>query len=498
MKIPKYKKLLLVVGVLLALLIVKIVLFFTVKPKVTVDYVAQFNKLSHLQNYDPNKNAAPYYQKAFDAYVEMPAELQKLYVNWPSDFNNTEEARLTEWLLSNSQAVECFKAALNKPYYWLERKAEKDNLVADIRIPELLSLRQLTEVLIWNAKIKAVKGQFRPAFEDILICYRTSNHKCQPNLLTIDQCFGLGIRQTAVENALVILDKSKIESEALKFLQDALQSECDQDTYVPSIRTEKFSFDDALQRLFIDNGKGTGRLAWSVGWYITLCAELDKSPFQREYESLKRRLYCCIIGPTRNETAIQIEQVIAMSDQMMAKTPWQVKNEGSDLLKEIQNINKSNFFWEILAVNSEGPWHLYYKTKAQTDALIAVLAILRYKNDSGQFPESLDKLVSAGYLKALPQDPYSNGTLIYKPTETNFKLYSVGPDFKDDGGSPESNNVSISKYPGMPGMDLHAQPRNLDIVYWPVINWKEKMLKTVREQQRQYEEQKRMQEANSR
>jgi hypothetical protein len=122
----------------------------------------------------------------------------------------------------------------------------------------------------------------------------------------------------------VILDKSKVDSEALNFLQDALQSESGNDMYVPSMRAEKFSFDDALQRLFIDNGKGTGRFAWSAGWPVSLCAELDKSEFQREYESLKRRLYYCLIGPTRNETAIQIEQVIDLSDKMITKTPWQI------------------------------------------------------------------------------------------------------------------------------------------------------------------------------
>ena len=471
MKISKYKKLLLVVGVLLALLIVKIVLFLTVKPKVTVDYVAEYNRISLPQNYDPNENAAPYYQKAFDAFIRMSEELRgQIYVNWPTDFNNTEQARLAEWLLSNSQAFEYFREAVNKPDYWLERKSERDNTIAGIMLPESSPFYELTKALVWNAKFYAAKGQIQTAFEYILDCYRAGKHKCRPNLLLIEQLVGLHIKQDATHNALLILDKSRLDSGDLKSFQDTLQAEFDSDAFILGFNAEKLSLYDALQRLYIDNGKGTGKLAWSAGWYITLLAELDKSELQREYESLKRRLYYCLLGPTRNEVANQIEELIGISGQIMTKTPWQNKNAGYDYFYKIEKIENSSFFFEILGYEPKRILNSYSKTVSQSDALIAVLAILRYKNDTAQFPESLEKLVSVGYLKAIPQDPYSNGPLIYKPTETNFKLYSVGPDFKDDGGLTESNNVPISKYPGMPGMGLHAQPPNPDIVYWPVVD----------------------------
>ena len=66
---PSKKWVLAAIGLLLALLILKIVLFLTAKPKVTVDYVAEYNKIARPQNYDPNDNAAPYYQKAFDCQL---------------------------------------------------------------------------------------------------------------------------------------------------------------------------------------------------------------------------------------------------------------------------------------------------------------------------------------------------------------------------------------------------------------------------------------------
>jgi hypothetical protein len=456
MKLRSSKAKLLLVCIVLsgALLVLKAVSFFTAKPKITVNYIAEYNRITQPAGYDPNDNAAPFYQKAFDTFIEMPRELRIPYLNWPTDYNSTEQTLLEEWLASNSHAFEYFRIAADKPYYWLERKAKKDNFVADIMLPDLAAFRELTKAFIWDAKLNAVKGQSQAAFENILDCYRAGNHKCRPNLLLMEQHVGLGIKQAAVQNALIILDKSKVEDKALEFLQNALQSELNNDDYMPDIRAEKLFLYDALQRTFIDNGKGAGRLAWSVGFYYdTLCGA---------WPNLKRRLNC-FIGPRRNEIMEQIKQVLDISAELMPKTPWQVKSRGIDYFEKIKAINNSNFFLRVLGISPKSTFHLYHKTKTQTEALITTLAVLRFKNDKNRFPSKLDELVSTGYLQSVPMDPYSDGPLVCKLIEDDFKLYSVGIDFSDNGGVVKVNHMSMSVWPGTIS---HAQ--SSDIVYWPV------------------------------
>jgi len=122
---------------------------------------------------------------------------------------------------------------------------------------------------------------------------------------------------------------------------------------------------------------------------------------------------------------------------------------------------------QIFGVSPKSIFHSCYETKAQTEALITVLAILRYKADTGQFPETLDGLVSSGYLKAVPNDPYSNSALVYKLTEDGFKLYSVGKDFSDDGGTIEVVNEAM-QMPGFRKTGIIPRIHSPDIVYWPV------------------------------
>ncbi len=456
---PSKKWVLAAIGLLLALLIMKIMLLLIAKPKITVDYVAEYNETSRPQNYVPSENATPYYQKAFDAFVEMPDELRKPYVNWPTDFNDAEQALLEKWLVSNTLAFEYVKRASDKAYYWLKRKAEEDGYIGSITTPDLSRLRKLTEALGWSARYNAVKARFRLAFENVLVCYKAANHKCRPNLFVTEQLVGLRIKQDTIRNALIILDKSHVENNALVFLQDALQTELNNDDYVPSIQAEKYFLYDALQRLFIDNGKGTGRLAWRTGW----CIETSSG----KWSNFRRRLHACFAGPTRNEIVSQIERVLRISGQIMTKTPWQVKSEDTDCFEEIENINNSNWFLQIFGVSPRSIFYLYHETKTQTEALIAVLAILRYKTDTGQFPETLDELVSSGHLHAAPNDPYSSSSLVYKLTEEGFKLYSVGRDFSDEGGTVEVLNEPM-QMPGFKKVAIIPRVYPLDIVYWPV------------------------------
>jgi hypothetical protein len=96
---------------------------------------------------------------------------------------------------------------------------------------------------------------------------------------------------------------------------------------------------------------------------------------------------------------------------------------------------------------------IFAQRKAQADALITTLALFRYKADKGRLPEKLDELVSAGYLNALPTDPFSGSSLVYKRLGDDFMLYSFSLDCDDDSGTR-------SKW--------GAGKQGGDQVFWPV------------------------------
>jgi len=77
---------------------------------------------------------------------------------------------------------------------------------------------------------------------------------------------------------------------------------------------------------------------------------------------------------------------------------------------------------------------LHAKMQAEIRITCTGLALLRNKADRGVLPQTL-----AGFEPADVRDPFSGEPLIYRPGEEDFVLYSIGPDEKDNGGSPKQD-----------------------------------------------------------
>lgn len=67
--------------------------------------------------------------------------------------------------------------------------------------------------------------------------------------------------------------------------------------------------------------------------------------------------------------------------------------------------------------------------------LIVDLALTAHQSRTGRYPASLDAL-APGELSAVPVDPFSGHPLVYSVKEDAYVLYSIGPDGRDDHGTP--------------------------------------------------------------
>jgi hypothetical protein len=206
---------------------------------------------------------------------------------------------------------------------------------------------------------------------------------------------------------------------------------------------EKAFLYDFIQRSFTDDGKGSGRP-------IKLAVALVS-------EDLPDALKGFVVGyPDRKEVTANIEQYFTQVAELTEQTPRQLNPSGSNRSK-----------WDELAsgfslLDISGPAMgkaaaLSWRAKTQKRAIPAILAIVRYQQDNGDYPANLNELVKAGYLKALPQDPYSNEPMRYKLLDNDFTLYSVGQDMTDNKGQLGTKNGKPLKW-----------AEEGDWVFWPV------------------------------
>ncbi|MHC4259204.1 MAG: hypothetical protein ACYSTF_02150 [Planctomycetota bacterium] len=421
------------------------------KISVKVNYVAELNELAKAGRLE-ELNAAPYYKKAFELLVKQPDQLKKIDRKiWPTDLPAKQLNTLQTWVQQNAQALKHLKKGTRKPHHW--HKYHGDSM-AGIVSPQLRQAKTLAIALCSRAKLEAVNGDYEDAFSDLLACYRFGTHLTGTKTL-IEQLVGIAIRVFAVNVGFQILDKQTSAANALEDLQEQLQMVSSQQECVIDFTAEKFSVYDIIQRVFSDDGKGGGRIPVpSTGekedWpeaLKQLLAHLSKEEIQRLQE-LDRR-----------ETSDLANKLYKYFGEVAQSTPWQLHSQGKDVQKAVEEMTKQNPLLHMSAVGRVV--ELSCRSEIETQALISTISILRYNVHKGQYPQNLEELVGAGYLKKLPMDPYSGKPLVYTRTEVNFLLYSkddfllysFGGDFDDDGGVP-------SKW----GEDKKGG----DQVFWPV------------------------------
>jgi hypothetical protein len=409
-------------------------------PNPKIDYVAKINELARAGR-DENLNAAPFYQKAIDIYVDSGKELRNKLNSrlWPvrfAELSEKERSLLKEWVQSNSQALSQLELGTKKPYYWLQISSP-DGTVMGIQMPQLYEIRELGRAITSRAKLTAAEGNIDKAVADIVTCYRFGLHMSSEPLL-VEQLVGIAIRALALGNTFKILNRTEMGQASMKSLQRQIEQLSTDESYIPEVRAEKFCILDIIQRMFTDDGKGDGRIhIESLKPMLTL-----QNWQAQSLEKLQRR-----------QTTETAEKLYEYFDFIAQKSPWQWKNDQINPDQEIEKIMEGNAFVQEFCQPFVKFAERFARIRAETDALITTLALLRYKANKGQLPEKLDELVSTGYLKALPTDPFSGGPFVYKRIGDNFMLYSFGGDCDDDSGT--RSNWGTGEKGG-------------DQVFWPV------------------------------
>lgn len=460
------------IGALILCFIVYCVYISLGQPAITVNYLDEMIRITRPVA-DEGLNAAPLYQKAFDSYKEPP-KIGTRKEPWfdaikgkdrVADLSEEEVSALKKWLSDNADSVRFFRQASEKPHCWWRRKAE-DDVVLKILMPELATARDLVRMLAWQAKLKAYDGDIKGAFDDLLMCYRAGWHFKGPRML-IDQLVGIAMQALALKNAAVVLQNRAVDGQTLKTFQTELAKLVTQDTHVVSYEAERFYALDFIQRCYTDSGTGSGHMIpGRIEELLQLLEAQERTADDvvGKVASHGRALVMALTSADRLEMTRAFEEVYRTGRQWGRKSPWQLRQEKVDPEMGLEDWSffKQVRYWPVtifmpaVARVSE----LAYRSKTESEALISIIAILRYKQDMGGYPESLEQLLRAGYITALPADPYSDGPLVYRMIDDGFTLYSVGENFADDSGERYRSSWGSSE--------------KGDKVFWPLETYQQR------------------------
>jgi hypothetical protein len=442
------------IGIFILYVVICSTPLFIGKPTIRTSYLNLLN-VTIQRGSDPCENAQIYYDKAAELLIEDSAGIMLLRSNWPGDFNDIKKNALIKWLDDNKPAIELFREGAQKPLCWsiydanlsearkkeleaqrvLQGQGEKSlsrkllemggwadparEAVITNEMPSLSKFRQLAYRMRYQMLYEAYIGDVNAAVADCIALHRFAQQKEGRGLL-VEQLVAIAIDGMATYCALTLMEKADLTPEALLKLQSEFEQSLTLRRPVINFDSEKAAYLDIVQRCFTDDGKGDGRL---LKYGMPLIAG-DKESFWAKFLTMQ--------FPSRRETLASIEAFHKNVDCRLRKTPWELHKESIEYPTWTGNTNI--IMLGMLAPAYDRVGQLSWRLNCHCKAVITTAAILRYKKEKGVYPDTLEQLVAAEYLKQLPMDPYSDKPLVYRKTDNNFLLYTPGPSLVDHGG----------------------------------------------------------------
>jgi hypothetical protein len=448
-------------GIITLCFIVYVVWFMSGKPVITIDYVAELNRINRPVT-DESLNAAPLYHEAVERYSQLPEDIFLLLRKTYWNFTPKEKQLMSKWLSDDKEILDMVVAGTKKPYYWRKyanRHKQKTSEMISILLPHFNGFSSLARALTCRARFRAEQGRYEDAFNDVKSCYRFGRH-LKGERFFMEQIVAFGVEKVANQALRDILSEYRIDAATLALLQKDYEQMIAGESFVIGLAAEKLSLYDEIQRCFTSGGRGGGHL------YIQRIREIAE-PFSwsgADSWLLTNFVHVLFTHPNKQETLTAASKFYDYIQGVTLKTPSRIRKEQIDIDQELGRLTSSNVLFSIFLPGFERIIEYSYQNKTDVQATLSIIAILRYKQDTGVYPEHLEQLTAEAYLKELPMDPYTDEPLVYCRTADNFILYSLGHNFKDDGGKPE--------------VDSKGRPRlwdyDADAVFWPVPKYEAK------------------------
>jgi len=499
-------------GVLILCFIIYVIWFISGKPVITTNYVAELNSMVRPVA-DESLNAAPLYLKAVDLHKELsddfllffaknhqaivdekfPRKFELLagkidrvvsnkklwnYQEKRQDVENevysifykflskkyneltVEQRNIAErWLQEHNNALELVIEGSQRPYYWrtYESKMAAGGMMG-VLLPNLSEFRGLAYALRLRACLRAEQGRFQDAFDVIKSFYRFGQH-IRGDKTFIEQLVGIAIEALAVRNIRDIAGGYEIDSTILADFQRDFEQIIADENFTISLKAERLRMYDEIQRCFTSDSFGKGHL------YIPRFRKISDMASNYEEAGVEPFILDLVYSmqflfghPNKEETLTSVNELYDYYEQLSLKTAAQIHTDSDAIDDKLNKLSSDNILIGILTPAVRRIIEIGNRLPIDVGAALTIIAILRYNGDTGRYPQNLNQLVTDGYLKQLPIDSFADKPLSYRKTEDNFILYSVGPNFTDEGGVYSRDSKGRIKN----WLD------NGDTVFWPL------------------------------
>ena len=319
-------------------------------------------------------------------------------------------ARRAAWLNANQKAFALFNQAMKTPTLSPTARSFKTSF------PSYAQLRELARDKLAQSNTLWMRGDYNGALQSSLDTIQMG-HDMRRGGVLITELVGVAIGAIGRRGAGGIIEhldekQAKVGAQRLKKL---LEKRCD----LPQVLTEEKWFNQAgMLETF-------GRKDWRSNYYGS------NGSFRQKWQSytISKQQIIDDIGANYDRQIVNAKLPFARK----GVPPATLNDPFAEIAQSDDKLERINDARDLVG----------------DQMLMMRLALHAYQLENGAYPPKLNVLVP-NYVNAIPADPFGGGeALRYKISGKTYVLWSIGPDGKDDGGTPiPPHNKRNTPFPG--------------------------------------------------
>jgi len=401
-----------------------------------------YNKL--LQDYD---------EEAF--YANLPVEdWEKLPMREP--WLSKEHPKIAEWLNLHQNTMQTLLkvSKMEKCHFPITDPANFEK-----QINRYAAMRRWAFLLVSAANNDIAENRIKEGFQKNMALLQMGKHLYQQPSTT-DWLVGTAIEAIGIDQLKTFVITEDATEEYLSSIEKALTGikyDWNSD-FLKILKSDELSATREFARYYEINPKGKIRLSRDpLGEMRSILKkqlennEIKEQQYQKSVESLVYLTYwqkklikaqtilLWFYLPSSPEKAADLIKIIYQKYYEMARPDYNWAKEPREIRTTPQFKFRLNRYRtiELLASVSEEPYYriqeIYLRRQTGIRASRSIIALRRYKNQNGRWPENLDEIKPFAPAEIFV-DPINGNSFVYKLADDSFKLYSKGKNNIDEDG----------------------------------------------------------------
>lgn len=413
------------------------------------------------------ENAAIIYNQLLENYDANAIEPNFIDANYydstlSEPWSDKDYPEIAHWLQQKQETIEKLLEAAKIEKCLFPIVADSIGLGQHMEI--LRPMRHWAFLLIRAANNDLGEGRETKALEKYRTVMRIGQHLCQQPTM-IDYLVGIAIESVGRSCIKKFIVEGEPKEEHLKILEDAFVSNNYnwKDYFLRILEYEKFVIKDQFSNNYEINSKGKIRISRDPlsrlrtiirkqieekkennEFYMQLKTFAYPSYFQRKLTKASTIMRWFVM-PSSPEKLSKIIDKHFIRFYAMSEADFDEQKESEEFsfeqLFSIRTRFNFDYVAKLLSNMSESSFfsfrQIYNRNFAEKRVCQIIIALRRYKNKNGQWPDSLDKIKDMTEAENFI-DPINGSNFVYKLTEDGFTLYSKGENNIDDEGKRDS------------------------------------------------------------